>query len=104
MLIDQFDEMRRRSEDTPLVLGLSLHTFIVGQPFRIVHLRRAREHMLAHRDRLWVTMPSEISRSTARCRLRRSCRWSRSHGHDRAIALLGADCAASGNGRLTTYG
>jgi len=52
MLIDQFDEMLRRSEDTPLVLSLSLHTFIVGQPFRIVHLRRALEHMLAHRDRM----------------------------------------------------
>lgn len=62
MLIDQFDEMLRRSEDTPLVLGLSLHTFIVGQPFRIVHLRRALEHMLAHRDRLWVTVPRDISR------------------------------------------
>lgn len=45
-----------------LVLALSLHTFIVGQPFRIVHLRRALEHMLAHRDRLWVTLPREISR------------------------------------------
>lgn len=62
MLVDQFDEMLRRSEDTPLVLGLSLHTFIVGQPYRIVHLRRALQHMLAHRDRLWVTVPREISR------------------------------------------
>jgi peptidoglycan/xylan/chitin deacetylase (PgdA/CDA1 family) len=62
MLVDQFDEMLRRSEDAPLVLGLSLHTFIVGQPFRIVHLRRALEHMLAHRERLWVTVPREISR------------------------------------------
>jgi hypothetical protein len=62
MLVDQFDEMLRRSKETPLVLALSLHTFIVGQPFRIVHLRRALEHMLAHRDRLWVTLPREISR------------------------------------------
>jgi peptidoglycan/xylan/chitin deacetylase (PgdA/CDA1 family) len=62
MLVDQFDEMLRRSQDAPLVLGLSLHTFIVGQPFRIVHLRRALEHMLARRDRLWLTVPKDISR------------------------------------------
>jgi hypothetical protein len=61
MLIDQFDEMLRRSEDTALVLGVALHTFIVGQPFRIVHLRRALEHMLARRDRLWVTVSREIA-------------------------------------------
>lgn len=62
MLVDQFDEMLRRSEDTPLVFGISLHTFIVGQPFRIVHLRRALNHMLLQRDRIWVTPPREIAR------------------------------------------
>jgi allantoinase len=62
MLIDQFDEMLRRSESTPLVMSISLHTFIVGQPFRIVHLRRALRHMLAQRDRLWVTLPRDIAR------------------------------------------
>lgn len=62
MLVDQFDEMLRRSVDTPLVFGISLHTFIVGQPFRIVHLRRALAHMLKHRDRVWVTLPREIAR------------------------------------------
>jgi allantoinase len=62
MLVDQFDEMLRKSADTPLVFSISLHTFVVGQPFRIVHLRRALQHMLAQRDRLWVTLPREIAR------------------------------------------
>ncbi len=62
MLVDQFDEMLRRSTDAPLVFGMSLHTFIVGQPFRIVHLRRAFKHMLGHRERIWVTLPREIAR------------------------------------------
>jgi peptidoglycan/xylan/chitin deacetylase (PgdA/CDA1 family) len=62
MLVDQFDEMLRRSADAPLVFGMSLHTFIVGQPFRIVHLRRALNHMLLQRDRVWVTLPREIAR------------------------------------------
>lgn len=61
MLVDQFDEMLRRSEEAPLVFGISIHTFIVGQPFRIVHLRRALKHMLAQRDRIWVTRPREIA-------------------------------------------
>ncbi|MDH3427854.1 MAG: polysaccharide deacetylase [Gemmatimonadota bacterium] len=62
MLVDQFDEMLRQSEDAPLVFGISLHTFIVGQPFRIVQLRRAFKHMLGYRDRIWVTVPREIAR------------------------------------------
>jgi len=62
MLVDQFDEMLRRSEDAPLVFGISLHSFIVGQPFRIVHLRRALRHMLLQRERIWLTVPREIAR------------------------------------------
>lgn len=62
MLVDQFDEMLRRSEDASLVFGISLHSFIVGQPFRIVHLRRALKHMLLQRERIWLTVPREIAR------------------------------------------
>lgn len=61
MLVDQFDEMMRRADGVPRVLSISLHTFIVGQPFRLVHLRRALQHMLAQRDRLWVTTPGAIA-------------------------------------------
>lgn len=62
MLVDQFDEMMRRAERAPLVFGMSLHSFIVGQPFRIVHLRRALQHMLHQRERIWVTQPRDIAR------------------------------------------
>ena len=62
MLIDQFDEMKRRSKKAPLVFGMSLHTFIVGQPFRIVHLRRALEHMRANSERVWWPLPRDIAR------------------------------------------
>ena len=62
MAMDNFDELLRQSQIQPLAYGITIHTFIVGQPFRIVHLRRALEHLLAHRDRLWVTVPREISR------------------------------------------
>ena len=62
MLVDQFDEMLRRSDEAPLVFGISLHSFIMGQPFRIVHLKRALKHMLLQRERIWLTVPREIAR------------------------------------------
>lgn len=60
MLVDNFDEMLRKSEDTPLVCAISIHTFILGQPFRLARLRRALEHMLARRERVWVALPQQI--------------------------------------------
>lgn len=62
MLVDNFDEMLRRSHDTPLVFVISLHSFIMGQPFRLARLRRALQHVLSHQDEIWVTLPGEISR------------------------------------------
>ena len=64
MIVDQFEEMIVQCVDRPLVLGISLHTFIVGQPFRIRPFRKALEHCLQHRhrDRLWLTRPGEIAR------------------------------------------
>jgi hypothetical protein len=59
-LIDQFDELMRVSVKTPIVMSISLHTFIMGQPFRINHLRRALDHILARRNEIWVTRPKDI--------------------------------------------
>jgi hypothetical protein len=39
-----------------------LHPFVIGQPFRLRAFRRAMEHILRHRDRLWITTPGEIFR------------------------------------------
>jgi len=61
MLVDNFDEMLRASRDTPLVFAISIHSFVMGQPYRIARLRRALSHMLAHRDRVWVALPHEIA-------------------------------------------
>ena len=61
-LIDQFDEMLEESERRPLVMPIVLHSFIVGQPYRLRQLRRVFEHILKHRDRIWLTHPREIAR------------------------------------------
>ena len=61
MIIDQFDEMLEQSRDTPLVMGISLHSMIAGQPFRIRALRRALQHIYSHRDRCWLTTAGAIA-------------------------------------------
>jgi allantoinase len=61
-LIDQFDEMLEESDRRPLVMPIVLHSFIVGQPYRLRQLRRVFEHILKQRDRIWLTHPREIAR------------------------------------------
>jgi peptidoglycan/xylan/chitin deacetylase (PgdA/CDA1 family) len=61
MLIDEFDELLEQSEDQPLVYSVSLHSFIVGQPFRIRSLRKALQHISEKRDMVWLTRPGDIA-------------------------------------------
>ena len=62
MIIDQFDEMLEQSQHQPLVMGIALHPYIVGQPYRLRHLRRALQHIAEARDKnlIWVTTPQHI--------------------------------------------
>ena len=60
MLIDNFDEMLAQSAGQPLVCPISLHPFVMGRPYRIRQLRRAFEHILSYRDRIWLTRPRDI--------------------------------------------
>lgn len=60
--IDQFDEMLEQSrKGQSLVCPFVLHTFILGQPFRLRQLRRAMQHILSHRDEIWITQPGLIA-------------------------------------------
>ncbi len=67
MIIDQLDEMLEQSQaphTAPLVMGIALHPYIVGQPYRLRHLRRALQRVAAARDRdqIWMTTPGDIFR------------------------------------------
>src|SRR5271166_1819618 len=62
MIVDQFDEMLEQSRKYPLVFTVSVHPFIIGQPFRLRPFRDALRHILDHRDELWITTPGEIAR------------------------------------------
>jgi allantoinase len=62
MIVDQCDEMLDQSRSQPLVMGIALHPYLVGQPYRLRHLRRALQHVAAARDRgeVWFTTPGAI--------------------------------------------
>jgi allantoinase len=65
MIIDQLDEMVDQTKpvnSAPLVMGIALHPYIVGQPYRLRHLRRALQQVALARDRgdVWIATPGEI--------------------------------------------
>lgn len=68
MIIDQFDEMLEQVKSArhpqPLVMGIALHPYLVGQPYRLRQLRRALQHIAAARagGEVWLTTPGAISR------------------------------------------
>ncbi len=61
-LIDQFDELLAESERRPLVMPIVLHSFVLGQPYRLRQFRAVVEHILSYGDRIWITRPGEICR------------------------------------------
>jgi allantoinase len=65
MIVDQFDEMLADSAAQPLVFGLALHPYVIGQPFRMRHIRRALQHIAAHRGRVWLTTAGAIAEHVA---------------------------------------
>jgi hypothetical protein len=62
MIVDNFDEMLAQSREQPLVMGVALHPYLVGQPYRLRRLRAALAHIAGHRDSVWITHAREISR------------------------------------------
>lgn len=59
MIVDNFDEMLQQSKAQPLVMGIALHPYLVGQPYRLRHLRRALQHLCAS-HKVWFTTPGAI--------------------------------------------
>lgn len=59
VIVDHFDEMLAQSKHQPLVMGIALHPYIVGQPYRLRHLRRALQHVVKE-NKAWLTTPGEI--------------------------------------------
>lgn len=62
MIVDTFDEMLEQSADGPLVMGIALHAYLVGQPHRLRHLRRALKHIGATREKVWIATAGAVAK------------------------------------------
>lgn len=60
MIIDQFDVLYEEGAKNARIMPICLHTFLVGQPFRAKHLRRAFEHIARHSN-VWLATGDEIN-------------------------------------------
>lgn len=62
LIVDNFDEMLDQSRSGPLVMGIGLHPYIVGQPYRLRHLRRALAHIADRAADVWLARSGDIAR------------------------------------------
>ena len=65
LIVGQFEEMLAQSATAPLVMGVALHPYLVGQPFRLRELRRALRHIAQRREQLWLTTAGAIASHAA---------------------------------------
>ena len=63
MIEDQFNELKQRSQRSAQIMGIALHPYIVGQPFRFYQLKQTLRHLMEQRDDIWLTTPSAIAHS-----------------------------------------
>jgi peptidoglycan/xylan/chitin deacetylase (PgdA/CDA1 family) len=59
-VIDQFDVLYEEGARDLRVMGIGIHPFLVGQPFRAKHFARALEHIAGHDD-VWLATSDEIA-------------------------------------------
>ena len=59
-VIDQFDALYEEGGEGLRVMGIGLHPFLVGQPFRARPFARALEHIASHDD-VWLATSDEIA-------------------------------------------
>lgn len=60
VVIDQFDRLYQEGKDSGRVMALSLHPFIINQPFRQKYLEKALAYITGHSD-VWLTTSDEIA-------------------------------------------
>ncbi|WP_191084450.1 polysaccharide deacetylase family protein [Roseococcus microcysteis] len=61
LIVEDFSErMRQVGDGLPQVMGIALHPYIVGQPYRLRALRRALNVIAAQREAVWITTAGAI--------------------------------------------
>ena len=62
MIVDAFEVLSGEARERPLVMGIALHAYLVGQPHRFRHLARALRHIVAAGgDLVWPTTAGAIA-------------------------------------------
>lgn len=66
MIVDAFEVMAAECGNRPLVMGIALHPYIVGQPHRFKHLARALNALLRKADdKVWFATAGAIAAHAA---------------------------------------
>lgn len=65
-VIDGVEEVYEQAAAMPLVCGIVVHSFIIGQPHRLRPFRKALERIAKLADDVWLTTPGEIAETYAR--------------------------------------
>jgi peptidoglycan/xylan/chitin deacetylase (PgdA/CDA1 family) len=66
MIIDAFEVMAAECDKRPLVMGIALHAYIMGQPYRFKHFSRALRHLVRKADdKVWFTTAGAIATHAA---------------------------------------
>ena len=66
MIVGAFEVLQAECGRRPLVMGIALHAYIVGQPHRFKHLARALSHLVRKADdKVWFTTAGEIAAHAA---------------------------------------
>ncbi|MGH6726272.1 MAG: polysaccharide deacetylase family protein [Pseudolabrys sp.] len=66
MIVDAFDVLAAECDRRPLVMGIALHAYIMGQPHRFKHLSRVLTHLARKADeRVWFTTAGAIAAHAA---------------------------------------
>ncbi|MDR3495423.1 MAG: polysaccharide deacetylase family protein [Ancalomicrobiaceae bacterium] len=60
MIVDAYDVLAEESAERPLVMGIALHAYLVGEPHRFKHLARALRHIVAGKH-VWLTTSGAIA-------------------------------------------
>ena len=59
---DAFDWLYREGAEQPKMMSIGLHARMIGHPARIAGLARFLEHVVSHRDGVWICERIAIAR------------------------------------------
>lgn len=57
---DFLERLRQVRDGQPQVMGIALHPYLIGQPYRLRALRRALAAVVARREEVWITTAGAI--------------------------------------------